>query len=192
MKRLALALAVVLTISVMAQDASAHIFGRRAVVVNAPGTNVVVQRNGLFGRRVNVAVNNGFNNVAVVNRGFFGRRTNVFVNNGFVPAANVAVVNGRGFNTFVGVGRVNVFGTRTFTDFNGNVFEADAFGNTVFRGNAFNRGFGINGFSAVSRSFFAVPQSQVFVNSGGCFGGRATLSECGASAAAKHGLSDPR
>lgn len=49
-------------------------------------------------------------------------------------------VNGFRVNSFQTRQR-NVFGSRTFVDQHGNVFEQDAFGNTAFRGNAFANGF---------------------------------------------------
>lgn len=134
-------------------------FGHRGnVVVNAGGGGgVAVSVNG--NRRNNVLVANG--NVVVSNRGVFGRnRSTVVVNNGF--GNNAVLVNGGRLNSFNSV-RVNTFGTQTFVDGGGNVFEVDAFGNSAFRGNSF-RGFGVGGFSAVNRSFFVAPSSTTILS----------------------------
>lgn len=134
-------------------------FGRRNnvnVFVNGGGRgNVVVQQNRGFFRRnnnVNVVFGNRFvprrNNVNVFvasNRGFGFNRVNSFHSHGF----GFNQVNGFRLNSFGH--RINTFGTRTVVDGSGNVFEVDAFGNSVFRGNAF--GFG-GGFST-SQSFFS-------------------------------------
>lgn len=136
-----------------------------ATAASFVNVNVKQQRRGLFGQRSNTNVNVNGVNVNVQNRGLLGRQTvtnvsvprnqhfngfnnnnvNVFVDaNGRVHRrnsnVNVAVAaNGFNFNN-AGI-RVNAFGTRTVVDANGNVFEVDAFGNSVFRGSAF-RGFG--------------------------------------------------
>lgn len=59
-------------------------------------------------------------------------------NRGSFRSFEVRSANGFRFNSF---GRFNSFDSRTFVDANGNVFEQDRFGNLVFRGNAFGRGF---------------------------------------------------
>lgn len=97
--------------------------------------------------------NNGGNFRGNFNGGF---RNNNFRGNNFnrgfafgVPFG-VNRFNAFGVNRFNqfglgGVGRFNTFGTRTVTDQFGNVFQVDAFGNSVFVGNA-ARGFGVNQF----------------------------------------------
>lgn len=83
----------------------------------------VVSRNGALGLGVfggrrgggGVQINNNF--------GAAG-----FVPTGFVPNSGV---------------RFNSFGSRTLTDFGGNVFEQDFSGNTIFRGSRF-RGFSVS------------------------------------------------
>lgn len=145
--------------------------------INAGGASItnVEQRRGFFGLQRNqiTSVNGGGANVSIVNqrRGLFGLRNNtnvINVNNRaqFVPAAKVRFVNGYNLGSFQ-TSRINAFGTTTFTDQFGNIYEADAFGNTAFRGSAFGRGFGYGGYSAVSRSF-AVPLAAP------CYGGCAS------------------
>ena len=171
-------LAIAMTVTLFASSAFAGGFGAVNVAVNGRGFNVLsngasVTAVNSFVRRNTTVINNGLGTTVVHHRNgglfpIFGRRNQTTVINngaGFVPAgANVFAVNGRGFNTFNAAG-FNAFGTATFTDGAGNVFEADAFGNTVFRGNAFNRGFGINGLSTVNSGVFL--QSGGFVQSAG-------------------------
>jgi hypothetical protein len=136
----------VLAFACITGEAFATGFSSFAVNVNN-GSNVRVKsvnRGGLFRRNVNkvkVRSNNNFSR---------GNQINVFAAG--VPSTTI---NGR---------RVNVFGTRTIVDGNGNVFEIDAFGNKRFRGNTFNRGF-----SSFSRSFSG-PSLQVFSLSPSCSG----------------------
>ncbi len=169
MKNFCLALAAIALVGMMAVDANANAFflggGGRTVVrqVNrgplgfVRNRNVVRVNNGGFN---NVAVNvngfngfnrfNGFNNIRVNSFNRFGGFNNVAINsfggfgsgfNRFGGFNNIAVVNGGlPVTTFNGL-RVNAFGTSTVVDNFGNVFEADAFGNTAFRGNAGVRGF---------------------------------------------------
>lgn len=134
----------VLGIGMLACDtASAQVFGRRDVNVNANGVRVEVDRR-VFGRdQVRV------NGVRVDNRRRDrGRDINVNVATGFAPAA---VFVPSGFHHGV---RFNAFGTRTKVDGFGNVFEVDAFGNARFAGNNFNRGF--QGTVFRSQSFHSV------------------------------------
>ena len=106
----------------------------------AGGPSVVVVPNAAVG--VNVAVPTVVQQRVLVRRGLFGRRVvvrnrNVLVNTpATVVAVNGFVPNAVQFNRF------SAFGTNTFVDGFGNVFVIDAFGNTRFVGNAFNRGFG--------------------------------------------------
>lgn len=65
---------------------------------------------------------------------FFG------LNRGFNRGGVAVSVNGRSFRSHNNF-RFNNFGTRTVVDRHGRVFEVDAFGNSRFRGSAFNRGF---------------------------------------------------
>lgn len=176
---------VALVVTLLAGTAFAGGFGVTSVAVNGRGFNTlavngvgasVTQVNG-FGRRSTTVANNGLGTTVIQQRNgglfpVFGRRNSTTViNNGvavngaaFVPAGfNVLAVNGRQLNAF-NTG-FNAFGTTAFTDAAGNVFEADAFGNTVFRGNAFNRGFGVNGFSTFNSGVFL--QSNGFVPAGG-------------------------
>lgn len=151
--------------------------GRSNVVaVNVGGANVAVRNRGFLGRntRVFVNANRGFNNRGFNNRGFnnHGFSNRGFNNRGF-NRANVQVnVNGHGFNSFNNHARANVFGTRTFVDNGGNIFEVDQFGNTRFRGSAF-RGFSHNG-AFVNAGFrnngFNSFNSFSTFNSGNCLG----------------------
>lgn len=170
------AFVIALAVTLFASSAFAGGFGAVNVAVNGRGFNSVAVAAGgasvtsvnSFGRRNTTVVNNGLGTTVVQQRNggvfpIFGRRNQTTViNNGaaFAPlGVNVLSVNGRQLNAF------NAFGTTAFTDAAGNVFEADAFGNTVFRGNAFNRGFGVNGFSTFNSGVFL--QSGGFVPAGG-------------------------
>lgn len=121
------------------------------------------------GSNINVRVN------SFGSRAFFPASANVFVNSGipvFHPSTTVSI-NGFAPNSF---GRFNAFGTATTVDQFGNVFESDAFGNTVFRGSAF-RGFGV---SAPSSTFFVrstglQPTFSTFATTSCGFNGCATV-----------------
>lgn len=175
------AFVIALVVTLLASSAFAGGFGATSVVVRNRGFNTVAVNTGgvsvasvnSFGRRNTTVINNGLGTTVVQQRNgglfpVFGRRNSTTViNNGaaFAPVGvNVLSVNGRGLNTF-GVTGFNAFGTTAFTDATGNVFEADTFGNTVFRGNAFNRGFGVNGFSTFNSGVFL--QSSGFAPVGG-------------------------
>lgn len=143
MFRLFIAFALAATVSFASTDfAQADGFGfRRGASVNARNFNVQVNR-GFFGPRV--AVNVGRGNFASRN---FNQSGNFNFNRRavFAPRGVSVNVNGFGSRSFVGFNnrnaRFNSFGTRTVVDGFGNVFEVDAFGNAVVRGNKFGRSF---------------------------------------------------
>ena len=182
------AFVIALAVTLFASSAFAGGFGATSVVVRNRGFNTVAVNAGGasvtsvngFGRRNTTVVNNGLGTTVVQQRNgglfpIFGRRNQTTViNNGaaFAPLGiNVFSVNGRQLNAF-NTG-FNAFGTAAFTDAAGNVFETDVFGNSVFRGNAFNRGFGVNGFSTFNSGVFLpsggfVPAGGFAVRSFGC------------------------
>lgn len=190
MKRFLLLLAAIVLTCLFCSEASATGFG----ILGIGNSSTVVRQvnrgplgfarnrstvrvNNFGGFNNAIAVNNfnrGFgNNVAVFNNGFNGfNNVNIAsFNRGFGRVNSLAVVNGGLPVTTINGFRVNAFGTSTVVDNFGNVFEADAFGNTVLRGNAAARGFSSFG------TFAPMGFSSFGVSSGG-FGIR-SIGSCG-------------
>lgn len=106
----------------------------------------------LFGRRdVNVTVvNTGGDNGNANFRFANARFSNGHANDVNLRFLNVRKVNGFRLNSFQ-TRQFNSFGSRTFVDGHGNIFEVDRFGNAIFRGNARSSRFG--GFGGRSLRF---------------------------------------